>query len=143
MQPLLHDDDASTPEEREAALERMAALVRRFYFEAMPIGCHPFLEFDGLLSKYVTLARAAHDAGIDFMNASAHNGRSLPASEHDLAYVGEKLRCIFGPALAAPSLRRAFLEALLAEPASASERDQSPARLQESPLAPGEIDRSL
>ena len=121
MQSALPDDDTHTTQEREAALERMAALVRRFYFEAMPIGCHPFLEFNGLLSKYVTLASAAHRAGIDFMNASAHSGRSLPASEHDLAYVGEKLRCIFGPTLADPSLRRAFLAALLGKPASSAE----------------------
>lgn len=110
------------PEEREKLLETMNELSKRVYWAFFHAGigqtCHAFIEFNGVLSKYVDLCRKAHEAGIDFTQANTHNDIPFPCEAHDMAYLGEKLGCIFGPALRAnPKAKRAFLEAMLGEAA--------------------------
>jgi hypothetical protein len=105
------------PEKREFMLHEMERLVEVFYWQAFKIGCHPFIEFCGLMGEYVKLATEAHKAGIDFTNATAHSGFPLPMKDYHARYIGEKLGCIYGPALQQPEHRQVFLEMLgLVEP---------------------------
>lgn len=81
--------------EREVALQRMQALSDYFYRTAAGIGCHPFLEFAGLLNEYIKVAQAAHLKGIDFSECNTHSGTDLPMADFQVGYVNEKLECIF------------------------------------------------
>lgn len=100
-------------EERELMLQQMQRVSDKFYTMAIQIGCHPFIEFCGLMNEYIKVCSETHRAGIDFTNATAHSGHALRMQHYHAEYLGEKLGCIYGPALAAePELRRAFLAAM-------------------------------
>jgi hypothetical protein len=103
--------NARTPAELERMLKEMHAASDAFYWRAFSIGCHPFIEFCGLMNEYIKMCANARDAGIDFAEASAHSGRALPMQEFEAAYLGEKLGCIYGPSLQDPANRRAFMRA--------------------------------
>lgn len=82
--------------EREVALTLMKTTSDVFYASAVRIGNHPFIEFAGLMNEYIKVCEAAHEQGIDFSNCSAHTGQQLPLREHHIAYLVEKLQCIYG-----------------------------------------------
>lgn len=103
--------NARTPAELDAMLQSMRETSDAFYRCAFRIGCHPFIEFCGLMNEYIKMCHNARDAGIDFADANAHSGRALPMQEFEAAYLGEKLGCIYGPSLHNPANRRAFLRA--------------------------------
>lgn len=108
----------------EASREDLLALVARmravsaqtydlFFLANMGGEVHAFIEFCGVLSKYVDICERAAAQGIDFRHLNTHSNRPLPVFAHDMEYLGEKLACIFGPALrsnpvAAAVLRRAL-----------------------------------
>jgi hypothetical protein len=87
--------------ERVQALRRMGEAIRRFYGEAVQIGNHPFIEFAGVMTAYMNSCRAAHEAGIDFTECNVHGGQELPMEQYEIAYLGEKLGCIFTGRVAA------------------------------------------
>lgn len=93
-----------------------SATYNMFFKENMASKCHAFMEFNGLLSKYIELCQAANDAGIDFTTANKHNALALPVAPHDMEYLAEKLACMFGPTLRAnPEAKDAFLRVLIGE----------------------------
>jgi hypothetical protein len=81
--------------ERVQALKRMSEAIRRFYGDAVQIGNHPFIEFAGVMTAYLNSCRAAHEAGIDFTECNVHGGKELPMEQFEVAYLSEKLGCIF------------------------------------------------
>ena len=97
-------------EERAEMITRMKLASNIFYGNAVKIGCHPFIEFAGLMNEYIKMCEQAHAQGLDFPNANAHSGIALPMRSFEAAYIGEKLGCIFGPSLQNPENGRAFLE---------------------------------
>ena len=82
-------------EERAKALEQMQAVSSSFYAHAVQIGVHPFIEFCGLMNEYINACRNAHNNGLDFSECSKHSGQSLPLESFQIAYINEKLECIF------------------------------------------------
>lgn len=98
-----------SPEEREAMLRGMHAVSDAFYRGATRIGCHPFIEFTGLLNEYIKICERAHAQGLDFTEANAHSGKALSVEPYEAAYLGEKLGCIYGPSLQDPRNLREFL----------------------------------
>lgn len=82
-------------EERVAAIANMEATVAEFYRRAVGIGNHPFLEFAGVMTAYVNSCRRAHEQGIDFSQCNRHTGQALPMESFEIAYLTEKLDCIF------------------------------------------------
>lgn len=84
-----------TAAEEKQALKEMSALQDEFYLRAVNIGVHPFIEFGGLMSEYITICRDAYHTGIDFSARSKHTGKSLPMKPYQVDYVNEKLSCIF------------------------------------------------
>ena len=102
-----------TPEERVEMLKKMQALSDTFYSQATRIGCHAFIEQAGLMNEFIKVCAEAHRAGQDFPFSNTHSGTPLPFKHYHLAYLAEKLNCIYGPALLADEAnRRAFIEAL-------------------------------
>jgi hypothetical protein len=85
-----------TAAERETALQRMDEAIGRFYGTAVNIGCHPFIEFAGVMTAYVKSCRRAHEDGVDFSECNRHSGQALPMESVELDYLSEKLGCIFG-----------------------------------------------
>lgn len=87
-----------------------------FFWGNMGAYAHAFIEFNGLLSKYVDICQRAAEQGIDFTDANVHSGIPFPVEEHDMNYLGEKLQCIFGPMINAnPRARAALKRALFDE----------------------------
>lgn len=84
-----------TPAEREVALKRMDETIARFYGAAVQIGNHPFIEFAGVMTAYLKTCQRAHEAGIDFTECNRHSGSTLPMEGFEVAYLSEKLDCIF------------------------------------------------
>jgi hypothetical protein len=85
------------PEEQVDAIRAMKAISRVFYSQATELGNHPFIEFCGLMNEYIKIAENARKAGIDFTDATAHQGQPLPIEKYEAAYLAEKFDCIFGP----------------------------------------------
>jgi hypothetical protein len=74
---------------------------------------HAFIEFNGLMSKYIDLMAKAVEAGASLGDLNEHCGVPLPAEDHDMEYLGAKLRCIFGPTIDSnPEAREALRRAL-------------------------------
>jgi hypothetical protein len=93
-------EECATHDQRERMLREMAAASHEFYRRAMLIGCHPFIEFTGLMNEYIKIARRAHLDGIDFSNCHKHSGVGLPMVDFERAYLFEKLDCIYGGSFA-------------------------------------------
>jgi hypothetical protein len=89
-----------TPEERAAILQRMRDASNRFYAAAAAAGCHAFIEFTGLMNEYIKLCQEANEAGIEWVHANVHGDVHLPWKPHHIAYLSEKLECIYGRGLA-------------------------------------------
>lgn len=98
-----------SPEELRLMTKKMRDLVTSFYWQVIQIGCHPFIEFCGLMAKYVDICEAS---GISFPDASTHTGIALPLADHHLTYLAEKFDCIFGPSLKNKQTLATFLNAM-------------------------------
>ena len=98
-------------------MRRVANDVYTLFFKSNMGGqVHAFIEFCGVLNKYVDICRRAAESGIDFTQANTHSNIQLPVEVHDMEYLGEKLRCIFGPAIDHnPEAREALKRALFGE----------------------------
>jgi hypothetical protein len=119
-------DEVYSAEERAPMLPRMRAASAAFYRAAVQIGCHPFIEFAGLMNEYIKLCEQAHEAGIDFTNTNAHSGNALPMQDYNVRYLAEKLECIYGPTLQQNAkLRQEFLAGLGLLPAPKEEPFES------------------
>lgn len=70
-----------------------------FFRAGMGSEVHAFIEFNGLISKYVDICHRCAEQGIDFRFLNTHSGEGLPVEVHDMRYLGEKLDCILGPAI--------------------------------------------
>ena len=98
-------------------IKSLRTLNRQFYalcFQANVGGrAHAFMEFNGLMSKYIDLMERAVAAGLDPMQINEHNRTAMPAAGHDMEYLAEKLRCMFGPILDSnPEAKEAFMRGM-------------------------------
>lgn len=108
------EDYTYTPEERAAMLQKMRACSDSFYSQAAHAGCHALIEFTGLMNEFIKVCAEAHAAGEQFPFANTHCEVLLPFKPYHLAYLAEKLGCIYGPALvASEEARKAFIDELL------------------------------
>lgn len=85
-----------TPEEQLLMIAMMRSASNAFYVGAQLTGNHAFLEFTGLMNEYISLCEQARAEGIDFTTANVHGGVHLPFKPYHLAYLNEKLECIYG-----------------------------------------------
>jgi len=82
-------------DERQMMILRMSEASSQFYTAAIRIGCHPFIEFTGLMNEYIKICQRAHADGIDFTQCNKHAGHHLPMMPFEVGYINEKLECIF------------------------------------------------
>jgi hypothetical protein len=115
MRKLTSSDQTYSYEEREVMLQKMTEASNRFYVMATAIGCHPFIELTGLMNELIEIYRENHELGFDFTQADTHSGKGLNMKPHQMAYISEKLDCIFGPTLQDPLLRRQFINVMLGD----------------------------
>jgi hypothetical protein len=102
-------------------ISRLRELNELFYWACFraEIGsrAHAFIEFNGLMSKYVDLLERAVAQGVDPVSLNEHCGVAVPVETHDMAYLAEKLRCIFGPFIDGnPEAREVLRAKLFGEP---------------------------
>jgi hypothetical protein len=88
-----------TPEEREEMLRKMRSVSDRFYSMAVQAGCHALIEYTGLMNEFIKVCADAHAIGQQFPFSNTHSGTALPFQPYHLAYLAEKLNCIYGPTL--------------------------------------------
>jgi hypothetical protein len=98
-------------------MEKVAEQVYWMFFHAeMGARVHAFIEFCGVLNKYVQICQRCAGEGIDFTQFNTHTGQAMPVEMHDMEYLGEKLQCIFGPIIDAnPEAKAALKKALFGE----------------------------
>jgi hypothetical protein len=107
------DSTSYTPEERADMLRKMQDVSDNFYSMVTRAGCHALIEFTGLMNEFITVCTEAHSRGQQFPHANTHSGDALPFKPHNLAYLAEKLNCIYGPALLSnKECRDAFISTL-------------------------------
>jgi hypothetical protein len=89
-------DNVYNKDELKEMVAKMRLTSSIFYRYAAATGCHTFIEFCGLMNKYIDICDRAAEAGLDFTTSSIHGGGiTLPVEEHDVAYLAEKFACIF------------------------------------------------
>jgi hypothetical protein len=105
-------------QELERALHSMRSLIQANYWASfnreMGTWCHAFIEFNGVMSKYVDMCTEMLEQGIDFGHLNVHGPLPLDIKIHDhhWLYLIEKLDCIYGPLLrsASPRVKDKFVE---------------------------------
>jgi hypothetical protein len=110
----MREDGGYDREELAEMVRKMRRVADGVYGPLAATGCHPFVEFCGLMQKYVDVCEACVEDEVQFPHATRHSGGVLPVETHDLEYLAEKLGCIFGPLIEAnPEARRVFARELL------------------------------
>jgi hypothetical protein len=112
---VLFRQDNATP---ASTVELLRLLTTNTYWRFFNAGigtrAHAFLEFVGLMSKYVDICDRSAKAGIDFVHANKHGGTALEMDGHDIDYIAEKFGCIFGPVFRTrPELAKRFAKLAL------------------------------
>ena len=106
-------DPSYNKEELQAITLKMREVANRVYPLLQSCNVHAFIEFNGLMQKYVDLCQRAADEGVDFVMFNTHNDKSFEVQEHDVVYMAEKFDCIFGPLFRKdPKLWKLFKEQL-------------------------------
>ncbi len=95
-----------TRNELEVMLMKMEEASSIFYSLAQRTKVHQFLEVNGFLQELIKAYKRMQEKGKDFAT------EPLEMEPYEMAYIAEKLDCIFGEALSVPKNRDAFLEAL-------------------------------
>lgn len=105
-------DNCYSKEELQEILAKMRKTNSEFYQSAIRTGCHPFIEFCGVMKTYIDICQRAYENNFNFTQANTHSGVALPIMGYEMAYLAEKLDCIFGPSLRAdPKVKEEFLKA--------------------------------
>ena len=91
------NDAQYSQEELKDLVVQMARVANLVYKLLQGCNVHAFIEFNGLMQKYVDLCRRAADEGVDFTMFNTHTGTSFKVETHDVEYMAEKFDCIFGP----------------------------------------------
>ena len=106
-------DYSYNKEELQAITQKMRNTSNRVYVLLQSCGVHAFIEFNGLMQKYVDLCQRAADEGVDFTMFNTHNDKTFEVQDHDVVYLAEKFDCIFGPLFRKdPALWKLFKEKL-------------------------------
>jgi hypothetical protein len=91
------NDAKYSQEELKSVVGQMARTADLVYRLLQTCNVHAFIEFNGLMQKYVDLCRRAAAEGVDFTMFNTHTGTSFEVHDHDVEYMAEKFDCIFGP----------------------------------------------
>lgn len=88
---------AKREEELKTMLEGMRGISHNFYLAAIYVGNHAFIEFTGLMNEYIKVCEQTLADGKDFafINTHADSGDTLSVQDYNIAYLQEKLNCIF------------------------------------------------
>lgn len=76
---------------REEQLQQMRKAASAFYELASESGCDQFVEFTGLLNRYINLAEQLHRKGIDFLQTE-----DLDIEDFEAASIAQQFSDVFG-----------------------------------------------
>lgn len=100
-----------TPAQKaQKTLAEMQRASGAFYVAARETSCHAFIEFTGLMNEFIKVCGDASARGDhSWLDANTHSDRPLQMEGHQVAYLAEKLDCIYGATLRAnPQLAATF-----------------------------------
>ena len=94
------------------SLNKMQEISSTFYYQAVQLGIHPFIEFAGMMNEYIKMANQSWDKGVDFTQTNIHSDApGLVAYGFNGDYLAEKFECIFGKTFFdSKEFKLAFLE---------------------------------
>lgn len=110
MKDKLPGEPQYSIDELKAFIPKMHAVSSTFYAGAFSIGVHGFIEFCGLMNKYIDLCRLAASVGVDFTQANVHGGEKIPIADHDIQYLAEKFECFCSGLLQTPEQKLLFCQ---------------------------------
>jgi hypothetical protein len=87
----------NSPQTPDEVLNAMKIAAHNYYREAIATNCHTFIEFTGLINEYIKICERNLNQGVDFTKTSTHcpGEPELHIEDWELAYINDKLRCIF------------------------------------------------
>ena len=65
-------------EECEEMIPKMKAVSSNYYYGAIQTGCHAFIEFNGLMNKFIEIFKKTVGADQDPNTANIHIGQDQP-----------------------------------------------------------------
>ena len=83
--------DPAVAARRETQIRKMREAASAFYELASESGCDRFIEFTGLLNRYIDLAEQLHRRGIDFLATD-----DLDIEDHEAAGIAQQFHDVFG-----------------------------------------------
>jgi hypothetical protein len=92
---LAKSADPDTPEGRQEMLRRGRQAVGIYYSLSSFTGVHALLEFTGPMSEFLNICSDAEEQGLNWCHANVHTGIRLPIQRYHVAYLREKLQCIY------------------------------------------------
>ncbi|MFZ3482075.1 hypothetical protein [Sphingomonas sp. 3-13AW] len=96
----IRDEHTTTDDEFLKALKgEVGNLYARLFQLQVGARFHAFLEWCGVLSEHLQIVSDLHEQGHDPFNMNRHTGRALPVAPYRLAYLAEKMECIFDGAI--------------------------------------------
>lgn len=99
-------------EQLQEILVKMDKVSDIYYWNAIQVGNHAFIEFCGLMGEYQKICRTTMEAGVDFTICNRHAGVPLIAHDYQIKYLAEKFECIFGPLFENKKNRQIFFKAM-------------------------------
>lgn len=103
-------DKLYTDDELKVILHQMRQASSDLYRAATASGCHPFIEFCGIINEWIKMCEVTMEQGEDFTMANTHTGQPLRAEPYQIKYFAEKFDCIFGPIFKDKTNRELFMK---------------------------------
>jgi hypothetical protein len=102
LDDVKRDTDGYSRRERAQMLAGMRFATSVFYALAVSTHVHAFHEFSGLMGEFADACAEAERRGRRWVHANECAGHPLTFFPHQISYIDEKLRCMFGFGLELP-----------------------------------------
>ena len=90
---------ADEQSEQLAIIVALQSEVSHFYARLFHLGTgghfHAFVEWCGVMSEHLNIARGLIEQGIPAFEMNRHTGQALPIPGYQITYLAEKMQCIF------------------------------------------------
>lgn len=87
--------DTSDAEFVTALKKETSELYRRLFLLGVGSRFHAFLEWCGVMGEHLNIVSDLIEQGHDPFDMNRHTGQTLPVAPYRLAYMAEKMECIF------------------------------------------------
>lgn len=100
---LFHEETGMTREEALAFIADLKKTVSLFYNSLFALNTggkfHAFVEWCGVMGEHLNIVEGLIKNGHNPFADNVHSGQTLPIPPYQLAYMAEKMECIFNGAI--------------------------------------------